>query len=152
MITFHLDALGSVPPDHCAGPVLPLTHFWKRHIPRGSFASLCVNSISHEGDRLSSALLCRAAWQKCTDVSKLLTASTIQAAMMEAVSTYETSAKFYQITWRNNPENKYLHTRSRENLNFQFQSFVSCMECHGFKSRPMLSFLTVFLSLAIETT
>jgi hypothetical protein len=36
--------------------------------------------------------------------------------MMEAVSTSETPADFYQTTRRNNPEESHLHTRHRENL------------------------------------
>jgi hypothetical protein len=38
------------------------------------------------------------------------------ALMMEAASTSETSANFYQTTRRNIPEDSYLHTRRRENL------------------------------------
>jgi hypothetical protein len=37
-------------------------------------------------------------------------------ALMMAVSTSETSVKFYQTTWRNKPEDSHLHTRRRENL------------------------------------
>jgi hypothetical protein len=40
----------------------------------------------------------------------------IIALMMEAVSTSETSAKFYQTTRRDIPEDRHLHTRSLENL------------------------------------
>jgi hypothetical protein len=36
--------------------------------------------------------------------------------MMEAASTSETSANFYQTTRRNNPHDSHLHTRRRENL------------------------------------
>jgi hypothetical protein len=44
-------------------------------------------------------------------------ASIIVMIMMEAASTSETSANFYQITWsNNNPEDSHLHTRRRENL------------------------------------
>jgi hypothetical protein len=38
------------------------------------------------------------------------------ALMIEAVSTSETSVRFYQTTRRNTPEDGHLHTRSRENL------------------------------------
>jgi hypothetical protein len=38
------------------------------------------------------------------------------ALMMETVSNSETSANLYQITRRNMPEDSYLHTRRRENL------------------------------------
>jgi hypothetical protein len=38
------------------------------------------------------------------------------ALTMEAVSTSETSANFYQTARRNIPEDSYLHTRRRENL------------------------------------
>jgi hypothetical protein len=38
------------------------------------------------------------------------------ALMMEAASMSETSANFYQITRRNNPEDSRLHTPRRENL------------------------------------
>jgi hypothetical protein len=46
-------------------------------------------------------------WWKFTDVSEVLSASII-ALMMEAASTSETSLYFYQITWRNNPEDSHL--------------------------------------------
>jgi hypothetical protein len=36
--------------------------------------------------------------------------------MMEAASTSETSAKFYQTTRRNNSEDSHFHTRRRQNL------------------------------------
>jgi hypothetical protein len=49
------------------------------------------------------------------DVSEVLTARAM-ALMMGAVSTSETSVKFYQTTLRNNPEDSYLYTRRRENL------------------------------------
>jgi hypothetical protein len=39
--------------------------------------------------------------------------------MMEAASTSETSANFYQSTRRNNPEDSHLHTRRRKNLKTQ---------------------------------
>jgi hypothetical protein len=38
------------------------------------------------------------------------------ALMMEAASTSETSANFYQTARRNNPEDSHLRTRRRENL------------------------------------
>jgi hypothetical protein len=40
----------------------------------------------------------------------------MEIAQVEAASTSETSENFYQTTWRNNPEDSHLHTRSRENL------------------------------------
>jgi hypothetical protein len=40
----------------------------------------------------------------------------IIALMMEAASTSETSANFYQTTRHYNPEDSHLHTRRRENL------------------------------------
>jgi hypothetical protein len=49
-------------------------------------------------------------WQKLTDVLEMLTASTIKVMrilMMAAVSTAETSANFYQTTWRNIQENSF---------------------------------------------
>jgi hypothetical protein len=36
--------------------------------------------------------------------------------MMEAASTSETTAYFYQTTRRNKPEDSHLHMRRRENL------------------------------------
>jgi hypothetical protein len=36
--------------------------------------------------------------------------------MMEAASTFGTSANFYQTTWCNNREDSHLYTRRRENL------------------------------------
>jgi hypothetical protein len=44
--------------------------------------------------------------------------------MMETASTSETSAYFYQITQRNNPEDSHLHTRRRENLKFHIVTNV----------------------------
>jgi hypothetical protein len=46
----------------------------------------------------------------------------LNALMIEAVSTSETSVNFYQTTRRNIPENSHLHTRRRENLKSQLQS------------------------------
>jgi hypothetical protein len=43
----------------------------------------------------------------------------LSALMMEAASTSETSANFYQTTRRNNPEDSPLDTRRRENLKFR---------------------------------
>jgi hypothetical protein len=40
----------------------------------------------------------------------------LNALMMEAVSTFQTSVNFNQITRRNNPEDGHLHTDRRENL------------------------------------
>jgi hypothetical protein len=40
----------------------------------------------------------------------------IIALMMEALSTYETSVNFYQITRCNIPEDSHLYTRRSENL------------------------------------
>jgi hypothetical protein len=40
---------------------------------------------------------------------------------MEAASTSETSANFYQTAQRNNPEDSHLHTRRRENLKSHFE-------------------------------
>jgi hypothetical protein len=44
---------------------------------------------------------------------------TVIALMMEAVSFCETSASFYQATWRKVPECSLFHVRRRENLEFQ---------------------------------
>jgi hypothetical protein len=57
-------------------------------------------------------------WSKFTNVSEVLAASIIMAIvlMMEAASTSETSANFYQSSRRYNPEDSHLHTRCRENL------------------------------------
>jgi hypothetical protein len=51
----------------------------------------------------------------------MLTASIIKAItlMMEAASTSEISANFYQTTRRNIPEDSHLHTSNRENLKSQ---------------------------------
>jgi hypothetical protein len=45
----------------------------------------------------------------------VVAASSIRA-MMEAASTSETSANFYQTTRRTDTEDSHLHTRRRENL------------------------------------
>jgi hypothetical protein len=52
----------------------------------------------------------------------VLTASIIRAIAltMEATSTSETSAHFYQTTGLNNPEDSHLHIRRRENLKSHF--------------------------------
>jgi hypothetical protein len=39
----------------------------------------------------------------------------VTVPMMEAASTSETSANFYQTTRRNKPEDSHLHTHRREN-------------------------------------
>jgi hypothetical protein len=47
-------------------------------------------------------MLCCVVWYKFTDISEVLTASIIMAAlMMEVVSTSETSVNFYLTTKRN---------------------------------------------------
>jgi hypothetical protein len=46
----------------------------------------------------------------------VLAASIINALMMEAASTLETSVKFYQTIRYYNPEDSHLHTRRLENL------------------------------------
>jgi hypothetical protein len=52
-----------------------------------------------------------AVWQKFTDVSQLLsTHHEFIVLMMKAASTSETSVNVYQTTWRNIPEDRYLHT------------------------------------------
>jgi hypothetical protein len=48
----------------------------------------------------------------------------MRALMMEAESTSETSAHFYQTTWRYNPEDSYLHTCHLENLKSHSQISV----------------------------
>jgi hypothetical protein len=45
----------------------------------------------------------------------VLAYSIIIALMMEALRISETSAYFYENTWRNTPEGCYLHNRRREN-------------------------------------
>jgi hypothetical protein len=44
------------------------------------------------------------------------------ALMMEAASTSEMSANFYQTTRRNNPEDSHLHTRRRENISSHMEA------------------------------
>jgi hypothetical protein len=46
-------------------------------------------------------------WWKFTNVSEVLSASTI-ALMMEAETTSETPIDFYQTTWRNSPGDSHL--------------------------------------------
>jgi hypothetical protein len=62
--------------------------------------------------------------QKCTDLSKDLSASIIRAIalIMEVVNMPETSVSFYQTTPRNIPEHSRLYTRWLENL----KSHVVC--------------------------
>jgi hypothetical protein len=57
----------------------------------------------------------RVVWQKFADVSEKF--ASIVRAMMEALSTSETSVSFYETARRNIPQGCYLHTRRRENLN-----------------------------------
>jgi hypothetical protein len=59
--------------------------------------------------------------QQLTDVSEVLTASIIRAAMamvmmIEALCTFETSAIFRENASRSNPEDSHLHTRRPEIL------------------------------------
>jgi hypothetical protein len=63
-------------------------------------------------------MLRRVVLYRFTDVSEVFTTFIITAMslMMEAVSSSETSAIIYQITWRNIPEDSHLYTRRRENL------------------------------------
>jgi hypothetical protein len=61
-------------------------------------------------------LLRRVVWQKFTDVSEVLTASSIITLMMEAASTSETSVNFYHTIRRKNTEDNHFLTRRRENL------------------------------------
>jgi hypothetical protein len=49
-------------------------------------------------------------------IVKKLHPMTLIALMMEAVSTHETSVRFYQTTRRNISEDTYLYTRRREYL------------------------------------
>jgi hypothetical protein len=59
---------------------------------------------------------CRVIALKLTDVSKEHTAYLIQAMLMEAVRTSETSVNFNVTTRRYIPEDSKLHTRRREDL------------------------------------
>jgi hypothetical protein len=61
-------------------------------------------SLLHTSRWLSSGLLRRVVWWKFTDVAEVLAASIGSPDMLEAASTSEKSANFYQTTWRNNPE------------------------------------------------
>jgi hypothetical protein len=49
-------------------------------------------------------------------------------SMMEAASTSETSANFYQTTRRYNPEDSHLHTRRCENIKSHLNNFFSFYE------------------------
>jgi hypothetical protein len=46
----------------------------------------------------------------------------VLAASIIRVMTSETPVNFYQITWRNNPEDSDLHTRHHDNLKFHKQN------------------------------
>jgi hypothetical protein len=48
--------------------------------------------------------------------------------MMEAATTSETSVKFYQTTWRNNPEDMHLHTRRLEKLRPQKRQTLNWLQ------------------------
>jgi hypothetical protein len=87
-------------------------------------------------------MLRRVVWKKSAEVSEMLTAATIRlirescnfrfsqcdmkvhrcfrsaiVLMLEAVSTSETSANFYQATQHNIPKDSHPHTRHPDNLN-----------------------------------
>jgi hypothetical protein len=49
----------------------------------------------------------------------VLAASNIRTMMMEAANTSETLVNFCDTTRRYNPEDRYLHTRLRDNLKFR---------------------------------
>jgi hypothetical protein len=68
-------------------------------------------------------LHCVFSW-KSTNVSEVLTASTIRAMMMEAVHTSETSVNLYQTTRRKISEGCHLHTRHLENLKSHYRNIV----------------------------
>jgi hypothetical protein len=58
---------------------------------------------------------------------ELLSLTAIITLMMEATRTSETLVKFYQTTWRYNPEDSHLHTHRRENL----ESYYYHSACGG---------------------
>jgi hypothetical protein len=60
-------------------------------------------------------MLRRVVWYKFSDILDVLTACIIRA-MMEELSTFETSVNLHQTTQRNIPEDSQLHTRRCENL------------------------------------
>jgi hypothetical protein len=60
--------------------------------------------------------------KKLTDISEVIIADIINALMMEAVSTSETSVSFYETARSNIPEEGRLHTRLREDLESHSQS------------------------------
>jgi Zn-finger protein len=47
--------------------------------------------------------------------------------MMEAASTSETLANFYQTTWHNMPEDSHLHTNRHENLKSHSPKYIPCV-------------------------
>jgi hypothetical protein len=60
-----------------------------------------------------------------------LTASTIRALMMKAVSISETSVNIYQATWRNIPEDSHLHIRRTVLAVFKLRSFCANLTLKG---------------------
>jgi hypothetical protein len=71
---------------------------------------------------MSSGMLRLIVSKKLTDTSEVIIAAIINALMMEAVSTSETSISFYETARSNIPEEGRLYTRLREDLESHSQS------------------------------
>jgi hypothetical protein len=64
---------------------------------------------------------------------------------IKAASTSETSADFYQTTWRNNPEDSRLHTGRRENLKSHLDLYYSYFSL--MKNSPLSRFLHKMINI-----
>jgi hypothetical protein len=73
------------------------------------------------------------------------------APKKEAVSTSETSVNFYQITRCNNPEDRHLYTRRRENLKCHFQDILS-LKYNGYNIRENFGLLDFRDTLCTDVT
>jgi hypothetical protein len=70
--------------------------------------------------------------------------------MMEAASTSEMSANFYQITRRNNPEYSHFRTRRRENLKSHIVTSAQQSSCQSYVVRT--SVFVQYISMIVTLT
>jgi hypothetical protein len=70
------------------------------------------------------------------------------ALMMEAASTSETSANFYQTALRNNPEDSHLHTCRPKNLKSHLEFLLR--NCYCLKFLNCGRFLVVMVNIVIN--
>jgi hypothetical protein len=66
---------------------------------------------------------------------------------MEAVSTFETLVDFFEATWRNIPENGFLHGRLRESVKSQLMQISTAMNLLDLISKSPVVTKFVFISI-----